>query len=252
MQQSFAPTPASATEPEPGFTCPADPHQASSAPTPSQPTHGTPIDHGAHLEDGPALTTACLRRLIDDGRIRFALTAPGGRILDPGRSGRTPNASQFRALWRRDHGCTVPGCGRTRFLQSHHVVYWSNGGPTILDNLVLLCSRHHRSLHEGEFTIQALGRQRFRFLGPDGVVYSPAPTMSGDADDLITQFPGIRPETIQPDRDPVAVPSSPVTTLPTAWGHTVNCDKTSPEEADDETDEQGRTGEDRTEHRRAG
>jgi len=28
-------------------------------------------------------------------------------------------------------------------------VHWIHGGPTDLDNLVLLCRRHHRMVHEG-------------------------------------------------------------------------------------------------------
>ena len=32
--------------------------------------------------------------------------------------------------------------------------HWINGGETSLANTLLICSRHHRLLHEGEFTIQ--------------------------------------------------------------------------------------------------
>ena len=44
------------------------------------------------------------------------------------------------------------------------MLHWLHGGLTDLANLVLLCSRHHDAHHRGEFTILALGRQRFRFL----------------------------------------------------------------------------------------
>ena len=94
------------------------------------------------LSDGPALFAATLRKLIDDGRLRTAVLAKDGRTLDLGRAHRTASASQMLALWRRDRGCAVPGCGRIRFLHAHHVVFWSNGGHTNLDNLVLLCSEH--------------------------------------------------------------------------------------------------------------
>jgi hypothetical protein len=30
---------------------------------------------------------------------------------------------------------------------AHHVVHWSDGGPTSLDNLALLCRTHHRTIH---------------------------------------------------------------------------------------------------------
>ncbi len=168
-------------------------------PTPSRGPRATV--RGAHLDDGPALTATCLRQLVEDGRLRFAVTDPQGRTLDIGRASRNPNAAQFRALFRRDHGCSMPGCGRTRFLQAHHVVFWSNGGATSLDNLVLLCRDHHRRLHEREFSIVALGGQQFRFVGPDGITISPAPALHGNADELVQEYLDIEPETIQPDWD---------------------------------------------------
>jgi hypothetical protein len=182
-------------------------------------------DHGARLDDGPALTGACLRRLVDDGRLRFAVTAADGRILNMTRASRTPSASQFRALWRRDHGCAVPGCGRTRFLHAHHVVFWSHGGKTILDNLVLLCGEHHRALHEGAFTITALGRQQFRFTGPDGITTTPAPTIQGNADDIATEHADITPATIQPDWDGRPLHSWAVAADLATWKEAVSRDR---------------------------
>jgi hypothetical protein len=58
-----------------------------------------------------------------------------------------------RALELRDRGCRFPGCG-SRFTDAHHVRHWADGGPTQLDNLVLLCGTHHRLLHEGGFRVR--------------------------------------------------------------------------------------------------
>jgi hypothetical protein len=33
------------------------------------------------------------------------------------------------------------------------VTHWSDGGATRLDNLIRLCRRHHRAVHEGGFSI---------------------------------------------------------------------------------------------------
>ncbi|MCV7131382.1 HNH endonuclease, partial [Mycobacterium hodleri] len=49
--------------------------------------------------------------------------------------------------------CVVPGCGATRGLHAHHIRHWEDGGPTDLDNLVLLCPFHHRLHHSGGITI---------------------------------------------------------------------------------------------------
>ena len=49
---------------------------------------------------------------------------------------------------RRDKGCRFPGCTYTEFTDVHHVEHWAHGGATDLENLVTLCGRHHRAVHE--------------------------------------------------------------------------------------------------------
>ena len=177
----------------------------------SQPTPdaaGAPITElrPGHLDDGPALPAAVLAELACSGRIRLQVTTgdtlvTDGRTLDLGRAVRRPTTAQLAALWRRDRGCAVPGCSRARFLHAHHVVPWALGGPTNLDNLILLCGEHHRALHEGAFSITALGGQRFRFHGPNGAVRPfapPAPPRIPDIGD-VSGIADIGPTTIQPD-----------------------------------------------------
>ena len=55
--------------------------------------------------------------------------------------------------------------------------FWSHGGSTDPDNLILLCSTHHRSLHRGEFSITAHGAQKFTFHAVDGTLLEPAPAL---------------------------------------------------------------------------
>src|SRR5699024_1855016 len=69
----------------------------------------------AHLDDGPALSLAVIEKLACDGGIRLTTHASDGRTLDLGRR-RGPNGALLAALIRRDRGCAVPGCGRSRFL----------------------------------------------------------------------------------------------------------------------------------------
>jgi hypothetical protein len=153
------------------------------------------------LDDGPPLLHTVLQMLACDGRIQLSVRAADGRTLDLGRKRRRPARAQLDALWRRDRGCTHPGCGRTRFLHAHHVRPWAAGGPTDLDNLVLLCGEHHRSLHDGAFAIVALGRQRFRFHGPRGAERPQAPKSRGNLTDLTAKYTHISPSTIEPDWD---------------------------------------------------
>ncbi len=75
-------------------------------------------------------------------------------VLFVGRSQRTATPAQRRALQARDRHCIFPGCrAHPRRCQAHHVTEWENSGSTDLDNLCLLCPRHHISVHEGGWTI---------------------------------------------------------------------------------------------------
>jgi len=64
-----------------------------------------------------------------------------------------PTAIQ-RALRARDGHCQYPGCTHSRYVDGHHIVHWSAGGETKLDNLILLCRRHHRYLHEFGYVVE--------------------------------------------------------------------------------------------------
>ena len=66
-----------------------------------------------------------------------------------------------RALLARDRGCRFPGCDNTRYIDAHHVRHWAHGGETSLGNLVLLCRRHHRLVHEDGYTIDS--ERRFHY-----------------------------------------------------------------------------------------
>jgi hypothetical protein len=84
-----------------------------------------------------------------------ALAIGGGWLpLDVGRSARTVTTGQLKALRVRDGGCVHPGCSRTSaFCDAHHVQHWAAGGATALHNLVLLCRHHHRTLHDGLWSL---------------------------------------------------------------------------------------------------
>jgi hypothetical protein len=104
---------------------------------------------GGYLPDGTPVPLHLARMLACDGaRVDVAL-GRDGELLDVGRRTRAIPPAIGRALWLRDGGCRVPGCGRTRHMHAHHIQPWADGGPTRLSNLVLVCSGHHRMIHEG-------------------------------------------------------------------------------------------------------
>lgn len=162
-------------------------------------SEGSGVLARGHLDSGPALSLATIERLACDGGIRLTTHGSDGRTLDLGRRRRHPTPRQIATLMRRDVGCTLPGCGRRRFLHAHHVRFWSRGGRTDPDNLLLLCGEHHRALHDAAFTITALGRQRFRFDAPDGNRIEYAPPIRGRTADVDETYRLIAGDSLTPD-----------------------------------------------------
>ena len=129
------------------------------------------VDHGA--VDVSAETS---RRLACDAAVVRMVHAPDGTVLDVGRKTRTVPPAIRRALQARDHTCRFPGCTARR-CDAHHVEHWIDGGSTNLGNLVLLCRRHHRAIHEGGFGLRLHGDGTTTFLRPNGAVLEVAPVL---------------------------------------------------------------------------
>jgi hypothetical protein len=124
---------------------------------------------GGELDSVGPVSGSLARRLACDASVRRVVMAGRSEPLDVGR--RTPVASPAirRAVMVRDRRCRFPGCGRPKtWCDAHHVVHWADGGPTSVANLILLCRRHHRLVHEG-FTLE-LEDRRPVFRRPDGTV----------------------------------------------------------------------------------
>jgi len=123
----------------------------------------------ADVELSLPLSTRTLERISCDSTISRVLLADS-MVVDVGRATRVVSAPTRRALGKRDQGCRWPGCDRqVNWSTPHHIVAWARGGPTRLDNLVLLCFFHHRLVHEGGWQVVKVGRE-FRFLPPERVV----------------------------------------------------------------------------------
>jgi Domain of unknown function (DUF222)/HNH endonuclease len=129
------------------------------------------------LEHGSALHAETARRLACDSSL-VRILERDGRPLSIGRKTRAVPPALKRALNTRDPVCRFPGCPQRRYLHAHHIHHWANGGRTDLDNLIHLCSHHHRLVHEGGYTIQPGHRGALRFRRPDG---KPLPTTTSNA-----------------------------------------------------------------------
>ncbi|NOQ57534.1 HNH endonuclease signature motif containing protein [Mycolicibacterium fortuitum] len=115
-------------------------------------------DRIAALHLGPLLSDDERRYLLCDATCEVWFERQG-QPVGVGRSTRTISRRLRRALEHRDRCCVVPGCGATRGLHAHHIVHWEDGGPTDLDNLVLVCPYHHRLHHRGGITITGPAHQ---------------------------------------------------------------------------------------------
>ena len=126
----------------------------------------------ATTDTGQRLPAATARRLACDARILPVVLGGDGQILDAGRTRRSATGTMRRALHIRDGGCAFPDCDRpARWTDAHHIVAWIEGGPTDLDNLVLLCRRHHRVIHDPDagWQIRLGADRRPDFIPPPDV-----------------------------------------------------------------------------------
>jgi Domain of unknown function (DUF222)/HNH endonuclease len=120
---------------------------------------------GAGRSDAPLET---VKRLACDASLVVVTEDERGTPLSVGRKQRVVSTPIRRAVLARDRHCTFPGCHRTRFVEAHHVHHWAEGGETSVDNLVLLCSYHHRLLHEGGYRIRRDHQGEHYFVLADG------------------------------------------------------------------------------------
>jgi hypothetical protein len=119
---------------------------------------------------GGPISAEAVRRIGCDAGITRVITDPASVPLDVGREQRTVTAGQWAALVVRDRGCAFPGCTRpAEWCIAHHIVHWADGGPTDLDNLVLLCGYHHRVVHHGGWQVIMAADRHPQFLPPPWV-----------------------------------------------------------------------------------
>ncbi len=115
---------------------------------------GTPGAPAGTLEWGGTVPGETVRRLACDAALT-RITGKGELDVEISRATRTIAPSTRRALAARDQGCVAAGCGRPpQWTDAHHVKHWVHGGETTMSNLVLLCRRHHRMVHEDGWALR--------------------------------------------------------------------------------------------------
>ena len=147
IRPDHAPTPATDNTPDRDTDQPR--HDPTGSPANDQPPRPT-----ATTANGATLSPDAAQRLLCDARLTRIVMNARSQILDVGRATRTWTPAQRTAITARDRHCRGPGCDRPPdWCHIHHIRWWSNGGHTDLDNGILLCTRHHRLVHEGGWTL---------------------------------------------------------------------------------------------------
>ena len=138
---------------------------------------GPTVDWGIPVE----VPHTVLADLMNDGHVHtvivrngVVLHAPGH--LDLGHSTRLANRAQRRALRAMYATCAIPGC-QVRYdrCKLHHIIWWRNGGPTDLANLLPVCTHHHTKIHNDHWDITLGPNRELTIRYPDGTIHNTGP-----------------------------------------------------------------------------
>jgi len=128
------------------------------SPSPAGISPTSELDHVGPVPPETARQLAC------DASVMRVVMSGRSEPLDVGRRTPVVPPAMRRAVIVRDRHCRFPGCDRPQsWCDAHHVVHWADGGDTAVSNLLLLCRRHHRMVHDrGGFRLELLdGRPVF-------------------------------------------------------------------------------------------
>ena len=112
----------------------------------------------AELIDGTPLPQEVVERIACEAAFVGAVFGADGSVLWQGRSVRTATDAQWSALISRDGGCVICAADPAH-CQAHHINPWSppGGGPTDIDNMVLVCNSDHHLIHDHGHELAGVG-----------------------------------------------------------------------------------------------
>ncbi len=135
---------------------------------------GESAEGACQIEDGPPVSAETARRLACEAPVTIVGDANGS--AEP-RTRSIPSTTR-RAVRIRDRGCRFPGCENRLYVDAHHIVHWAEGGKSTTENLVQLCRRHHRLVHEGGFGVERGDHGGLTFRRPNGDEITLVPPLS--------------------------------------------------------------------------
>jgi hypothetical protein len=129
------------------------------------------------LVNGTPVRARTTEWLSCDSELHRILMSGRSTVLDYGSAVRTISQALWAALVVRDRHCRHPGCDRPpSWCDAHHVVHFSKGGPTRLDNLVLGCTRHHHLWHDQGWQLSLARDGTLTLVSPRGLVLTSSPS----------------------------------------------------------------------------
>jgi hypothetical protein len=145
--------------------------------------------------DGFDLPPSSVQRLFCAGSFTPVIVRSDGTVLDAGRTIRTANRTQRRALRAMYRTCAAPECDVPfHRCEIHHIHWYERGGPTDISNLIPLCSRHHHLVHDLGWHLHLTPDRTLTITPPSGTPPSQA------RPDLAAHLTSRPP----PDRQPAA------------------------------------------------
>ncbi len=137
--------------------------------------YGDGYGHASIQGVGP-VSAEVARRLACNADITLSFDGPDGSCLDQTPLVRDPTFAQSIEIRRRDNGCRFPGCICRNVTDVHHVVWASKQGPTVMSNLLTLCTAHHSRVHELGWKLDGDAQGEVRFISPHGRVFVSTPS----------------------------------------------------------------------------
>ncbi|MDA3627918.1 DUF222 domain-containing protein [Saccharopolyspora sp. WRP15-2] len=128
-----------------------------------------------------SITPENIRRIACDAEVLPMVLGSDSLPLDVGTAQRTAPTHIRAALLQRDGVCAFPSCDRPPGTpQAHHIEHWVDGGPTEINNMVMLCPHHHRRIHDQHWSI-TMRRGRPMFTPPSNMDKTRTPQPGGKA-----------------------------------------------------------------------
>ena len=158
------------------------------------------------LDDGGVVPLSVIERIACDCEMTRIVLDADAVPLNVGRTERTYSKALRRAVLVRDRHCRWPGCTmRASWCEVHHVKWYSNGGPTSLDNGLTLCSFHHHEVHRRKVEIRP-DADGHTFTLRDGTVIGESRRLPSGL--LIPRLGRDGPDVAEPERERAPEPST--------------------------------------------